>query len=340
MSDHELNLHDSAAIEKLGDARQKIVDQLGQVIVGQTAGDRGTADFAVQPRALPAGRRAGAGQDADDQHAQPDAEPHLQPHPVHARPHAGRHHRHRRDRGEPQHRRARVPLSRRAAVQQRDPGRRNQPHAAEDPGGAAGGHAGAAGHAWAACGTSWPIRSSCWPRRTPSSRKAPIRCPRPSKTASCSRCSSATRASTRSSRWRGARPPRWPTRSSRCSRPQEILELQRIVRQVPVSDHVIRYALALVRQTRVREPGVPDFVDEQLSWGAGPRAVQFLILGAQGPGAAAGPHPRHLRGRAGAGQARAAAPPGAEFHRRERRRHARRPDRADSGRSPPPAKTN
>jgi MoxR-like ATPase len=62
---------------------------------------------------------------------------------------------------------------------------------------------------------------------------------------------------------------------------EEILDLQRIVRQVPVSDHVIRYALALVRQTRVREPGVPEFVEEQLSWGAGPRAVQFLVLGAK-----------------------------------------------------------
>jgi MoxR-like ATPase len=61
----------------------------------------------------------------------------------------------------------------------------------------------------------------------------------------------------------------------------EILELQRIVRQVPVSDHIIRYALSLVRQTRVREAGVPDFVKDQLSWGAGPRAVQFLILGAK-----------------------------------------------------------
>ncbi len=61
----------------------------------------------------------------------------------------------------------------------------------------------------------------------------------------------------------------------------EILDLQRLVRQVPVSDHIIRYALALVRQTRVREPGVPDFIEEQLSWGAGPRAVQFLILGSK-----------------------------------------------------------
>jgi MoxR-like ATPase len=61
----------------------------------------------------------------------------------------------------------------------------------------------------------------------------------------------------------------------------DILDLQRIVREVPVSDHIIRYALALVRQTRVREPGVPDFISDQLGWGAGPRAVQFLILGAK-----------------------------------------------------------
>ena len=59
----------------------------------------------------------------------------------------------------------------------------------------------------------------------------------------------------------------------------EILELQRIVREVPASDHVLHYALAVVRQTRVREPGVPDFVKDQIGWGAGPRAVQFLILG-------------------------------------------------------------
>ena len=61
----------------------------------------------------------------------------------------------------------------------------------------------------------------------------------------------------------------------------EILDLQRMVREVPVSDHIIRYALTLVRQTRVREPGVPDFIQEQISWGAGPRAVQFLVLGSK-----------------------------------------------------------
>jgi MoxR-like ATPase len=62
---------------------------------------------------------------------------------------------------------------------------------------------------------------------------------------------------------------------------EEILELQKLVRQVPVTDHVVDYALALVRQTRVGEPGAPDFINEQLSWGAGPRAVQYLLLGAK-----------------------------------------------------------
>jgi len=51
------------------------------------------------------------------------------------------------------------------------------------------------------------------------------------------------------------------------------------VREVPVTDHVIRYALSLVRQTRVGHPGAPEFVDDMVGWGAGPRAVQFLILG-------------------------------------------------------------
>ena len=62
---------------------------------------------------------------------------------------------------------------------------------------------------------------------------------------------------------------------------EEILDLQQLVRKVPASDHVIRYTLSLVRQTRVGEEGVPDFVQEQVRWGAGPRAVQFLVLGAK-----------------------------------------------------------
>jgi MoxR-like ATPase len=61
----------------------------------------------------------------------------------------------------------------------------------------------------------------------------------------------------------------------------DVIELQNLVREVPVSDHVIRYALSLVRQTRADAPGTPPFIRDSLTWGAGPRAVQFLILGAK-----------------------------------------------------------
>ena len=59
----------------------------------------------------------------------------------------------------------------------------------------------------------------------------------------------------------------------------QILSLQRTVREVPVTDHVINFALSLVRQTRVGHAGTPDFIQDLVAWGAGPRAVQFLILG-------------------------------------------------------------
>ena len=62
----------------------------------------------------------------------------------------------------------------------------------------------------------------------------------------------------------------------------DILALQKIVRRVPVAPHVIHYAMKLVRKTRVHETeGVPDFVRDYVSWGAGPRACQFLVLGAR-----------------------------------------------------------
>ena len=59
---------------------------------------------------------------------------------------------------------------------------------------------------------------------------------------------------------------------------EEVLQLQEIVRRVPVADHVIRYALQFSRLTRRTEGGCPDFVNEFVTWGAGPRASQYLIL--------------------------------------------------------------
>ena len=63
---------------------------------------------------------------------------------------------------------------------------------------------------------------------------------------------------------------------------EDILRMQRIVRQVPVADHVVRYALQLTRATRIREESEkPQVVQDYVAWGAGPRASQFLVLAAK-----------------------------------------------------------
>ena len=59
---------------------------------------------------------------------------------------------------------------------------------------------------------------------------------------------------------------------------QEIIEIQNIVRQVPVSENVVRYAVNLVGATRPTAEKAPDFVKKHLRWGAGSRASQALIL--------------------------------------------------------------
>ncbi len=62
---------------------------------------------------------------------------------------------------------------------------------------------------------------------------------------------------------------------------EEIIKYQELVRRVPVSDNVIEYAVDLVGKTRPDGNSKPDFIKNWLSWGAGPRASQYLILGAK-----------------------------------------------------------
>ena len=60
-----------------------------------------------------------------------------------------------------------------------------------------------------------------------------------------------------------------------------ILQLQQIVRRVPVAEHVLVYARDLVRATRPGEPGAPPYVGQMVQWGAGPRASIYLIMAAK-----------------------------------------------------------
>ena len=62
---------------------------------------------------------------------------------------------------------------------------------------------------------------------------------------------------------------------------KEISELQQLVRRVPVTDHVVEYAVSLARKTRPVEEHAPQFIKDWVNWGAGPRASQYLILGAK-----------------------------------------------------------
>lgn len=61
----------------------------------------------------------------------------------------------------------------------------------------------------------------------------------------------------------------------------EIVQLQNLIRRIPAADEVVSYAVDLVRKTRPEEPGAPDYIKDWVKWGAGPRASQYLILGAK-----------------------------------------------------------
>ena len=69
---------------------------------------------------------------------------------------------------------------------------------------------------------------------------------------------------------------------------EELIALQRLVRHVPASPHLISYAVSLTRASRPSEPDSPAFVKKYVEWGAGPRASQYLVLGAKASALMAG----------------------------------------------------
>ena len=56
---------------------------------------------------------------------------------------------------------------------------------------------------------------------------------------------------------------------------------QQLIRKIPVADNVMNYAVTLARKTRPEQPEAPQIINDYVSWGAGPRASQFLVLGAK-----------------------------------------------------------
>ncbi|HCA44014.1 MAG TPA: AAA family ATPase [Bacteroidetes bacterium] len=62
---------------------------------------------------------------------------------------------------------------------------------------------------------------------------------------------------------------------------QEIIDFQSLIKRVPVAEEVIKYAVSQVRKTRPQNPESPDFIKNYINYGAGPRASQYLILGAK-----------------------------------------------------------
>ena len=62
---------------------------------------------------------------------------------------------------------------------------------------------------------------------------------------------------------------------------EEVLRLQQIVRKVPIAEAMVDYAVELSLNTRPSHPDAPDFIKDWVNWGAGPRASQYLVLGAK-----------------------------------------------------------
>jgi MoxR-like ATPase len=72
-----------------------------------------------------------------------------------------------------------------------------------------------------------------------------------------------------------------PNTLSRLLDGEKVLAFQQLVRRVPVPEHIYEHAVKLVRKTRPQQPEAPQWIRECVGWGAGPRAVQYLILGAK-----------------------------------------------------------
>jgi MoxR-like ATPase len=72
-----------------------------------------------------------------------------------------------------------------------------------------------------------------------------------------------------------------PTALNKIITGEQVMAFQKVVRRMPVPDHVYDYIVTLVRKSRPTLPDAPDWIKKWVMWGAGPRAVQYLVLGAK-----------------------------------------------------------
>ncbi len=272
----DLGADELASVEKLQKGYHNLKAELGKVIVGQDAVIEELL-IALFCRGHAAARgRAGLGQDAADLDAEQDARPELQPHPVHARPHAVGHHRHRGHRGRQDHRRPRAavragPIF--ANVILADEINRTPPktqaallEAMQEHQVTAGGKQHRLPQPFFVLATQNPIeQEGTYP--LPEAQldrfmfNINVGYPSEEEEFQIVRLTTMNRKIDLQHILSG----------------EEIIGLQEIVRKVPVADHVIRYALQLSRMTRVSEGGVPDFVKDFVGWGGrGPASTSCL----------------------------------------------------------------
>ena len=178
-------------------------------------------------------------------------------------------------------RQSRLQVSQGADLRQHYSCRRNQSHDPQNAIGSAGSDAGISNHRRRAAAPGWPNRSSCWPRRIRIEHEGTY--PLPEAQLDRFMFHILVDYPSEEEEFRIVRQTTADvdTHVAATLSGEQILALQKIVRRVPVADHVIRYALDLVRRTRTAAANAPDFVRSYVQWGAGPRASQYLILGAK-----------------------------------------------------------
>ena len=272
---------DVEAIAELGETRKLLLHELGKRIVGQreVVDALLTALFA-RGHCLLVGV-PGLAKTLLISTLAERARPHLQPHPVHARPHARRHHRHRDPRGGP------APPASAPSASSRGPIFANMILADEinrtPPKTQAALLEAMQEHQVTAGGTTYPLDRPFFVLATQNPIEQEGTYPLPEAQLdrfmfnvevdypSAAEEEEIVRTTTSAAR----------ATLTRVLSPEKIRQLQELVLRVPVADHVVKYAVELARLTRPGEPGAPDFVKENVSWGAGPRAGQYLVLGAK-----------------------------------------------------------